>query len=60
MSKAEKEKKNISYLKHLNQSFDQLEENKTITFSMSELKAMESEDWRPTQKVKDFVGEEQL
>lgn len=60
MSKAEKEKKNISYLKRLNQSFDQLEENKTITFSMSELKAMESEDWRPTQKVKDFVGEEQL
>lgn len=60
MSKTEKEKKNISYSKHLNQSFDQLEEKQIITFSMSELKAMESEDWRPTQKVKDFVGKEKL
>ena len=29
---------------------------KRFLFSMDELKAMESDDWKPTQKMIDFMG----
>lgn len=32
-------------------------EEKTITLTMEELKAMEKDEWKPTQKVKDFLSE---
>ena len=32
----------------LDRSFQQLEEGKTISFSMEELRAMESDNWKPT------------
>lgn len=46
-----KAKRNAEYLKKLDHSFAQLEQGKTISFSMEELRAMESDDWKPTQKV---------
>ena len=50
-----KAKKNAEYLEMLDKSFQQLEEKKTISFSMEELRAMESDDWKPTQKVLNWM-----
>ena len=50
-----KAKRNAEYLAKLDESWKQLEQGKTISFSMEELEAMESEDWKPTQKVVDFM-----
>lgn len=50
-----KAKRNAEYLEKLDESWKQLEQEKTITFSMEELEAMEREDWKPTQKVIDFM-----
>lgn len=38
----------------LDESQAQFECGDTISFSMEELRAMESDDWNPTQKVLDF------
>lgn len=50
-----KAKRNAEYLAKLDESWKQLEQGKTISFSMEELEAMESEDWKPTQKVIEFM-----
>ncbi|HBN57209.1 MAG TPA: hypothetical protein DD414_10580, partial [Lachnospiraceae bacterium] len=50
-----KAKKNAEYLAMLDKSFQQLEEGKTISFDMEELRAMESDDWKPTQKVLNWM-----
>ncbi len=50
-----KSKQNADYLAHLDSSFEQLEKNQTISFSLDELRDMESDDWKPTQKIKDFM-----
>lgn len=50
-----KARKNAEYLAHLDQSFEQLADNQTISFSLNELRDMESDDWKPTQKIKDFL-----
>ena len=50
-----KAKRNEEYLKKLDHSFAQLEQGKTISFSMEELRAMESDDWKPTQKVLNWM-----
>lgn len=50
-----KAKRNAEYLAKLDKSFQQLEEGKTISFSMEELRAMESDDWKPTQKILDWM-----
>ncbi len=50
-----KAKQNAEYLEHLDHSYRQLEQNHTISFSMDELRAMESDDWEPTQKVLDWM-----
>ena len=50
-----KAKQNAEYLAHLDHSYKQLEQNHTISFSMDELRAMESDDWEPTQKVLDWM-----
>jgi antitoxin YefM len=51
----QKAKNNAEYLAMLDRSFEQYEQGKTITLTMEELKAMESDDWVPTQKVLDFM-----
>ena len=37
----------------LDESLGQLKQGRTISFSMEELREMESDSWRPTQKVLD-------
>lgn len=56
-SKFEKSESNSEYLKMLDESRAQFERGETITFSMEELEAMESDNWVPTQKVLDFMRE---
>ncbi len=51
----QKAKRNAEYLAKLDRSKEQLDQGKTISFTMEELKDMESDDWQPTQKVKDFM-----
>lgn len=48
-------KKNVEYLSKLDKSREQLEQGKTISFTMEELRDMEADDWKPTQKVIDFM-----
>ena len=48
-------KQNAEYLERIDRSREQLEKKQTISFSMDELRAMESDDWKPTQKIKDFM-----
>ena len=50
----QKAKRNAEYLAMLDESQAQYERGDTISFSMEELRAMESDDWKPTQKVLDF------
>ena len=50
-----KAKRNEEYLVKLDESFKQFEEGKTISFSIEELREMESEDWKPTSKVLDWM-----
>ncbi len=50
-----KAKHNEEYLAKLDKSFKQFEDGKTISFSMEELREMESDDWKPTQKVLDWM-----
>jgi len=51
----QKAKQNAEYLVKLDRSREQLDQGKTISFAIEELKEMESDDWQPTQKVKDFM-----
>ena len=46
---------NIKYLEKLDRSRKELEQGKTISFSMEELKEMEKDDWKPTTKIIDFM-----
>lgn len=50
-----KAKKNAEYLAKLDESYEQLKQEKTISFSLEELKDMESDNWKPTKKVMDFM-----
>lgn len=50
-----KAKRNAEYLAKLDRSREQLEQGKTISFTLEELRNMEAEDWKPTQKVIDFM-----
>lgn len=48
-------RQNTKYLEHLDYSYNQLAKNQTITLSLDELHDMESDDWKPAQKIKDFM-----
>ena len=48
-------KRNAEYLKRLNESMAQANEGNTITLSLDEFQAMESDDWKPSQKMLDFM-----
>lgn len=50
-----KARQNVEYLTRIDSSYEQLEKNQTISFSLDELRNMESDNWKPTQKVKDFM-----
>lgn len=50
----QKAKRNAEYLAKINTSMENHEKGDTISFTMDELKAMESEDWKPTEKVLEF------
>jgi antitoxin YefM len=50
-----KAKRNAEYLAKIEESYEQLKQGKTISFTLEELKDMESDDWKPTQKVVDFM-----
>ena len=50
-----KAKENMEYLAKLDRSYEQLKEGKTISLSMEELKEMESDDWKPSPKIKEFM-----
>ena len=50
-----KAKRNAEYLAMLDRSYKQLENGETISFSMEELWAMESDDWEPTKKVLNWM-----
>ena len=45
-----KARRNAEYLAMLDRSYKQLENGESISFSMEELQAMESDDWEPTEK----------
>ena len=47
--------RNAEYLAKLDRSQEQLERGETISLSMDELRAMEKEDWKPTEKVRKFM-----
>ena len=51
----QKAKRNAEYLAKLDRSQEQLQSGETISFSLDELKDMEREDWRPTEKVRKFM-----
>lgn len=51
----QKAKRNAEYLAKLDRSAEQLKNGNTISLSMDEMKAMEADDWRPTQKIIDFM-----
>ncbi len=50
----QKAKRNIEYMTKIDESIKNHENNDTISFSLEELKAMEAEDWEPTEKVLEF------
>ena len=50
-----KAKRNAEYLTMIDESIEQLHQGKTISFSFEELKAMESDDWKPTPKVMEWM-----
>jgi len=56
----EKAERNAAYLAMLDESCEQLEQGKIISFTMEELGAMESEDWKPTQKVLEFERKHEI
>lgn len=50
----QKAKRNSEYMAKLNESVKNHEKGDTISFTMEELKAMEAEDWKPTEKILEF------
>lgn len=49
-----KAKRNAEYLAKIDESMENHEKGDTISFTMEELRAMEAEDWKPTEKVLEF------
>lgn len=50
----QKAKRNAEYLAKIQESVQNHEKGDTISFTMDELMAMESDDWKPTEKVLEF------
>lgn len=50
----QKAKHNAEYMAMIEESLEQLEKGDTISFTMEELIAMESEDWEPSERILEF------
>lgn len=50
----QKAKRNTEYLEKINRSVENHKKGDTISFTLEELKAMESDEWEPTEKVLEF------
>ena len=51
----QKAKRNAEYLKKLDMSMEQLEHGNTLSLTIDEMKKMESDNWKPSQKILDFM-----
>ena len=51
----QKAKRNAEYFAMLDESIEQLEHGNTISLTMDEMKALESDEWKPSQKILDFM-----
>ena len=47
-------KRNAEYMAKINESMKNHEKGDTISFTLEELREMESENWKPTEKVLEF------
>lgn len=50
----QKAKRNAEYLVKIDESVENHKKGDTISFTIEELRAMESGDWKPTEKVLEF------
>lgn len=50
----QKAKRNAEYLARINESVENHEKGDTISFTMQELKEMESGNWKPTERILEF------
>ncbi len=50
----QKAKRNAEYMAKINESLENHERGDTISFTMEELRAMESEDWKPSERILEF------
>lgn len=51
----QKAKQNAEYIARLDGSFAQAEQGETISFSLEELREMESENWKPSKRIREFM-----
>lgn len=51
----QKAKRNAEYFAMLDESIEQLEHGNTISLTMDEMKALESDEWKLSQKILDFM-----
>lgn len=50
----QKAKRNAEYLAMIEESVSQLERGETISLTLEELRAMEADNWKPTEKILEF------
>ena len=51
----EKAARNAEYLAKIYESLEQLKRGETISFTLEELQAMEADDWKPSEKILDWM-----
>ena len=56
----QKAKRNAEYFAMLDESIEQLEHGNTISLTMNEMKALESDEWKPSQKILDFMEKNKI
>lgn len=49
-----KAKRNAEYMAKINESVENHKKNDTISFTIEELREMEAENWKPTEKILEF------
>ncbi len=50
----QKAKRNAEYMAKIDESLENHAKGDTISFTMEELKAMEADDWQPTERILEF------
>lgn len=56
----QKAKRNAEYMAKINESLENHERGDTISFTMEELRAMESEDWKPSERILEFERKHEI